>query len=180
MPALSSFISYRPGRKNKPIKPPFQNRHIRNLSSSSHPYAYPPIIDINDGATSNQALNEVNADEKNLPESPRMKLDLEFNDEPLGDSFPLNFLKPDSPEFRASRHATGPGENEGQRLVVDENARDIVEEENTSTDGEEDGEEDVSSSEAVLASLEAMDVSYHYLLSLYINSSWIRPQLSLT
>jgi hypothetical protein len=168
MPAISNFISYRPGRKNKPPKSPFQIRHIRNISTSSHPYAFPPVIDINDsGATSNQAVNEVSADEKDLPESPRMKLNLEFNDEPLGDLFPLNFLKAGS-SFRASQHATGPsatrGKDEGQRLAVDENVQDAVEE-NTSSDDEEDDEDDVSSSEAVLASLEAMDVSYQDLFS---------------
>lgn len=91
-----------------------------------------------------------------------MKLNLEFNDEPL---FPPNFLKSGSP-FRSSHQATGSSTTGGgdadRSLGVNANGSHF-QEENSSVD--EEGEEgEASSSEAVIANLEAMDVSYQFLL----------------
>jgi hypothetical protein len=166
MPAFSSLMSYRPKRKNKPFRTPFPIRHLQNAPLSPHPYASPPVIDINDGGaleTPNREVDEVtDADEKKPPGSPQMKLNLEFNDEPLGNLFPLNFLKADSP-FRMSHQPTGTsatGDGDVDRsLGVNGNGR---QEENSNVDEEEEEEEEASSSEAVLASLEAMDVSDNF------------------
>ena len=161
-------MSYRPKRKINPFKPPFQIRHLQNAPLSPHPYASPPVIDINDGGAlaepnEEELEDDRDADEKQPPESPQMKLNLEFNDEPL---FPPNFLKSDSP--LSSRRATGlttaAAGSETRSLKGNGTAR-HVQEEDTNVDGEDEGDEDedddASSSEAVIANLEAMDVSYY-------------------
>ncbi|KAF8219638.1 hypothetical protein L208DRAFT_823633 [Tricholoma matsutake] len=163
MPALSNFISYRPKRKNKPLRTPFQIR--QNASFSPHPYASPPIIDINDGGaleTTGRALNGVpDTDAKEVQESPQMILNLEFNDEPLGNLFPLNFLKSDSP-FRMSYQPTESSVtqdgNVERSLVFSGNGRKIRQKENSSVE-EADEEDEASSSEVVLAKLVAMDAT---------------------
>jgi hypothetical protein len=107
------------------------------------------------------------ADEKQQqPESPQMKLNLEFNDEPL---FPLNFLKSDSP--LSSRRATGStpaaAASEARSSAVNGTAGHVQEEDTAVDEGaeeDEDEDDDASSSEAVIANLEAMDVSNHQCL----------------
>ena len=179
MPVLSNIMSYRPKRKIKPLRPPFQIRHLQNEPLSPHPYASPPIIDINDGSAlanpNGEPEGDRDANGKRLPESLQMKLDLEFTDEPL---FPPNFLKSDSP--LSSRRATGlaaPGGGyEDRNLGINGTAGD-VQEGDTSVDEEDEGDEEeddeASSSEAVIANLEAMDVSYQILLRFHL----YKPQL---
>jgi len=102
-----------------------------------------------------------------------MKLDLEFNNEPLGDLFPLSFLRPDPP-FKAPEQTAGSSaiQRRGvdRSLDVDANGRHIFRRGDTDVDEEEEDDDDdgeASSSEAVIANLEAMDVSFRFLL--YLN-----------
>lgn len=162
MPTVLSNFIYRPKRKNKALVPPFQIRHLQNASPPLDPYATPPVLDINDGRMTPDEASE--ADEapsthekdKEIPDIPPMKLDLEFNDEPLGNLFPLNFLKPDSP-YRSPDRA--PGQSTRRGPGANGTGRHIFGGESSSVDEREDDDDEASSSEAVLANLEAMDVS---------------------
>ncbi|KAG5641553.1 hypothetical protein DXG03_004788 [Asterophora parasitica] len=112
MPALPSFISYRPKRKTKtPLKVssplPVQNPLP---FSSPHTYASPRILDINDGLP-NPAIPDPEANPYfSVTNTPRVQLDVEIDPEPLTDWFPTTLLN--SEPFALSRegeHGQTPG-----------------------------------------------------------------------
>ncbi|GLB39915.1 hypothetical protein LshimejAT787_0704250 [Lyophyllum shimeji] len=176
MPVLSSFISYRPKRKTKApiqVSSPFPVETYNPGSSPYHPYASPPIIDINDGREPGHS--------RKVPEqggyygsagTPRVELNVEIDPEPLTDWFPTNFFNPDPApptSTGATATASGNGDSNGAGSNV---AKAGASNGNFATQGitegrvsmeDEDYDEDelytLSSAEEVLANLEAMDAS---------------------
>lgn len=188
MPVLSSFISYRPGRKTKSIKSTksgtFSVRQF-DPSSSPHPYASSTsrILDINDGGVlaPNRGLVDggsrdfyrqqqqnasqpaiVTSPTKELPLSPSPQVHLEINDEPLTDWF--HMIKSDAAD-RGPPKASGSGtqhqdanSNPSHKGLSESQESSGVEEDG---DGEA-GDPDLSSAEDldVLAGLVPMDVCH--------------------
>lgn len=176
MPTLSSFISYtRPKRKTKApiqVSSPFP---VQNYASSSpfHPYASPPIIDINDGrgpALSPNVPEPSPTPYYNLTNTPKLNLNVEINPEPLTDWFPTNIFKSDPFTLTLDGETTGAsgsgtyyGAGYDLSSAVRTNGNKPEEtkgEEQSVEDGADDEEEirTLNSAEDVLANLEAMDV----------------------
>lgn len=173
MSALSSFIStYKPGRKTNlkvALRSPFGKRRYDPTSSAPHPFAAPDVIDINHDSESPSERRASSLDfcDPNIPSPdaegrvvygrndlfPPVKLELDLSPEPLGDWFSAF---PQTPEACASGlQRNGEGSSAG-RTQTTENGKlkDVIKEE----DEDEEGMELASSSEDVIANLEAMDV----------------------
>lgn len=179
MPALSSFISYRPKRKAKQgtfkISSPFPIKFL-DAMTSPHPYASPRVLDIQDhralAASSNGSESTSNYHTSSTS-TPRVHLDVEIDPEKsLADWFGPNFHDSGSP-FKltygeissgasGSRTHIGYESVDGRRVNRGASMGDGED----GSDREEEYDEDEESythdsAEEVLANLEAMDVRYH-------------------
>ena len=162
MPVLSAFISTYTKRKNRPLAGT-SFRHLRNTSSSANSYTPPPVIDINDGRPKVEPNGELVGTEKlvipDRPITPPMKLDLEFNNEPLTQLFPVNFLKRETVVLAPKSRV----ESSTKLQPIQDVGIGHSHEGNVSMEDDEDDYDDLetaSSSEAVLANLQAMDVCH--------------------
>ena len=176
MSALSSFIStYKPGRKTNlkaALRSPFGKRRYDPTSSAPHPFAAPDVIDINHDSPSERRTSSLDFFDPNIPSPdaegrvvygrndsfPPVKLELDLSPEPLGDWFSTF---PQTPEASASGLQRNGESSSAGRMQTTENGNlnDGIKEE----DEDEEGMELASSSEDVIANLEAMDVrTYSY------------------
>jgi len=189
MPALPSFITYKPGRKTKAaIKAPFFL--LRGEPSTSSATASPvqnsvpaDVIDINDHSPSysldfdggkpidiyeNPIVDEVLRYRPAGTASPQVQLDIDFSEETLTNWFPPDFLQSEEsngvakgtkPRGCSLRNKAANMSASTGSLGLEEGMKRVKGSSVVGNDGEDDESSPTSSSEEVLASLRAMDVS---------------------
>lgn len=185
MPALPSFINYKSGRKTKAvIKSPFSLLRGEQASASP-PVPVPPtnfaateVIDINDQGGRYSDLDfdggkPIDEYEKNIVDeepfiprpvnsaSPQVQLDIDLSPEALTDWFAANFLRSSVVSQAEPPKGSGSGLRNEIFNASSNGGRSNVRDEGPSAGG---GDDDsyTSSSEDVIANLEAMNVSCAY------------------
>ncbi|KAK0469123.1 uncharacterized protein EV420DRAFT_9410 [Desarmillaria tabescens] len=162
MPAFPSFISLPRRNKNKNTKSPFDVRR-RNTPTSPHPYAAVFDISHDKRVSMDSTVSTVSQGTDKRPRCPGapeqslgVKLDIDLSPEPITNWFPEHLLS--GGEDGASGSGSGSRRRSVKQLQNSQKASTVDEDGGMYGDSEDDGTS--STSDDILANLEALDASH--------------------